>query len=341
MPLYYIGAFPPSYGGVTVKNSILYKAISERKKIEKVDLNLIKKGSIKEAFRLIHAITGRNNKLVVGISGRKTRKRFCAFLYHLNKRCMRESVLVVMGGTATKDMAADKKYKGYVKEYRKVLVETHGMLEDLMNAGIANGGIYPNCRLRPASFVYSLKDYINSVQDAPLRCVFFSQICDEKGVTTIIDTAKRLPDVEFAFYGSVDASYKEYFFTEEQGQDNVLYKGVFSGRGDEVYRELAKYHILLFPTKWKIEGVPGILVEAKITGLPCIVSNESYNAELIENDIDGFVLEENTEEKLEAAIRKLNSNRSLLYNMSDNSNRSAEYYYVDNNIDTIVNEINS
>ena len=34
----YIGSFPPPYGGVTVKNALLFEAISERVPLDKLDL---------------------------------------------------------------------------------------------------------------------------------------------------------------------------------------------------------------------------------------------------------------------------------------------------------------
>ena len=40
MAVYFLGAFPPTYGGVTIKNESLYQALSKYIDLKKVDFNL-------------------------------------------------------------------------------------------------------------------------------------------------------------------------------------------------------------------------------------------------------------------------------------------------------------
>ena len=337
MALVYIGAFPPGYGGVTVKNLNLYTAIKRHTEIDKVDLNIIKRGNVKEAFRLLLSLLDRRNRFVIGVSGKKTRKRFCGLLYHINKKSMRKSILIVMGGTASKDMASDKQYRKYVRCYQTIYVETNGMLNELKAAGLENGAIYPNCRFRPDKFNISVLS--NTDSEKPLKCVFFSLIQEEKGVNIILKAAKKLPVVEFYFYGSIDPKFENIFKNEVDRLRNVTYKGIFAATGDGIYEELSQYDVLLFPTKWKIEGVPGILIEAKIAGLPCIVSNESYNGEIIRDGVDGIVLQKNAEEELADAIVKLDKDREMLDRLSNESSRNAAQYYIENNVMDVLGAI--
>ena len=67
MALVYIGAFPPGYGGVTVKNLNLYTAIKRHTEIDKIDLNIIKRRNVKEAIRLLLFLLNRGNRFVIGI----------------------------------------------------------------------------------------------------------------------------------------------------------------------------------------------------------------------------------------------------------------------------------
>lgn len=85
-------------------------------------------------------------------------------------------------------------------------------------------------------------------------------------------------------------------------QQNVSYYGVFKGSIEAVCGELSKYDALLFPTKWDIEGVQGILVEEKIAGLAEIVTNHNYNSEIVENCQDEIVLKNNAIKELIEAI---------------------------------------
>ena len=167
-----------------------------------------------------------------------------------------------------------------------------------------------------------------------LKCVFFSLIQKQKGVDLILEAATLSKDVEFVYYGSIDPSYTEEFYAAIKTLPNAQYKGVFKGSNPEVYWELAKYDVLLFPTKWETEGVPGILVEAEI------VSKKSYNAELVQDGINGIVLSRNNKKQLTNAIMLLDKDREYLRIIRFQSKKSAEKFYVDSYIKAIEAELN-
>ena len=302
MHTYYLGTFPPPFGGVTTKNLNLYTALSKKTDIGKIDFSKIKSKNVVELLRLFTVLFNRNNTFVIGVAGRKTRKRFCKLLYYINRKAMSHSLVFLMGGSVSHDIAADIEYQKYMAAYKVIYVETQGMKTELENVGLNNVLVYPNCRVKPQK----MKDTENK-RTGKLRCVFFSLIQANKGVDNILIAAKELPNIDFAFYGHIDDDYKEHFSNVVAELPNVEYMGVFSGDSESVYGELTKYDVVLLPTKWKTEGIPGILVEAKIAGVTCIVSDESYNAEIIKNDEEGIVLRENTPENLTAAIKKLDS----------------------------------
>lgn len=334
MGLYYLGAFPPGYGGVTVKNMNLYEALSMVSDIKRIDFNKVKRKNVKETVRLAICLTNRNNTFVVGVSGKKTRKRFSKLLYTLNRTAMNRSIIIVMGGTASNDMVNDMEYKKYVAEYKRIYVETEGMKKTLENAGLDNSAIYPNCRFKPSQR-YKEK----SINEGKLKCVFFSLIQPEKGTNIILDAAKSLPQVSFTFYGHIVEDYRECFLNSVEEIENVSYAGVFCGTSEETYAELRNYDVLLFPTNWNIEGVPGILVEAKIAGIPSIVSDKSYNSELVRDGYEGVVLLHNSSSELIEAIELFDNNRQLLCEMSKNSLYSAERFFIENYEKNILEDI--
>ena len=114
---------------------------------------------------------------------------------------------------------------------------------------------------------------------------------------------------------------------------------IFSGKDDMLYHELSKYDTVLLPTRWASEGVPGILVEAKIAGTPAIVSDICYNAEIIHNEVDGIVLKANDEHCLSNAIRRLIENNQLYRAIRTGSKNDSESYYVESYIDSLVKQI--
>lgn len=331
MSLIYIGSFPPEYGGVTVKNDNLYTAIRQRAEIRKIDLSLIKKGDMKETFRLISSLVKRKDSFVIGVSGGKTKKRFCHLMYLVNRRSMQASILIVMGGTASKDIAKDKAYQKYVKNFKTVYVETKGMRKELLEAGVENVDIYPNCRFKPVKFRAKER------RGGGLRCVFFSNIHKEKGVDIILETARMCPQISFAFYGGIAPGYKDEFMDCIARRCNVVYKGEFTGTNEERYVELSNYDILLLPTRWKSEGVPGIIVEARIAGLVPIVTDHNYNKELVADESDGILLKyKKSPKELSKKIIRLCTDETLYLRLRDNSMERAEEYYIENYIDKMM-----
>ena len=104
-------------------------------------------------------------------------------------------------------------------------------------------------------------------------------------------------------------------------------------------QELRQYDVLLFPTRWKDEGVPGVLVEGKIAGIAEIVSDTCYNAELISDGTDGVILKENNVSCLAEEINKMDSDREYLQRLKEGSRISAERFYIDNYIEEIIDAL--
>lgn len=109
-----------------------------------------------------------------------------------------------------------------------------------------------------------------------------------------------------------------------------------STKKNELYNKLQQYDLLLFPTKWKNEGVPGVLVESKIAGIPAIVSDINFNSEIIKDEKTGLVLKKNTPEELAYAIERVYFNRDWLIELKHNAKDSSEEYLIENYIEDII-----
>ena len=191
---YYIGPFPPAYGGVTIKNKNLYHELSNAIDVRKIDLNRVKQGSPRELLRFAWAmLTGK--QYVIGVSSFKNRRTVTKFLYQFKRNAMRRSVLVVMGGVIDDVIAEGADFIRMFNTYRRIFVELPGMLEKLKVADVRNVAIYPNGRPRP--------DVLPRLTtgNKPLKSVFFSIIQPEKGVDLILEAAQKLPHMQFHFYG--------------------------------------------------------------------------------------------------------------------------------------------
>ena len=332
MKIYYIGSFPPTYGGVTIKNKNLYEALDGRLELRRIDMNRIKRGNIMELLRFGWAmLTGR--QYIIGLAGQKNRRRFTKLMYRFKRKAMGRSVLLVMGGLVDDVADSSPEFVEMFNGYRKTYVELPGMQRKMQSAGVTNCAIYPNGRPRPGALPAI------SAGEGPLRCVFFSIIQPEKGVDLILQAAQELSHMQFHFYGEIKKDYEDALSEAVSRMDNVTWHGVFSGSADAVYRELCRYDALLLPTRWKAEGLPGILVEAKIAGIPAVVSEHNFNAQIVTHERDGLVIRDVTAEKLTAALRSLESDRENLLNMKKASRASAEQYYIDVCASDVIREL--
>lgn len=330
--LYYIGRFAPPYGGVTIKNELLYKKILSKISIKKINTGQLKISKIKNIVYFLIVLLKRNNRFVLGVSA-TWRKLLSAFLYYFNRDSMNKTLLIVMGGEFADIIYKDRSYKKWISNYKQIYVETLSMKYKLEKLDINNVSVYPNCREKPKDEILINK------REGKLRCVFFSMIYPEKGVDIILEAAAGLSKIEFDFWGDINTNYKEEFLQTISKLSNCRYRGVFKSNEDNVYQLLNSYDVLLFPTRCKGEGVPGVLIEAKLSGLPAIVSNLAYNAEIVKNATEGIVLKENSNLCLKETIELLDKDRDLLNSLKIGSHKSAGKYYIENYIDIIKKDL--
>lgn len=331
--LYYVGRFPPPYGGVTVKNDLLFNELNHRMNIKKIDTNQLKIKNIKQCYDFGKILLNNKNRFIIGLS-KKWRLIITAFLYYLNPTALRDSLLIVMGGQFAQEVTESHYKQKWFSCYRRLYVETEGMIKKLKSVGFENVDLLPNCRPMPKEIV---KINRNSER---LQCVFFSMIYPEKGVDIILDAAKNLNSVDFNFWGELNEDYKERFLNSIEKLENCKYHGVFRSNGEGTYRLLNQYDVLLFPTLLKSEGVPGVLVEAKIAALPAIVNDIAYNAELVTNDVDGVVINKINSSLLAKEISCLDHDRIKLNRYKIMALESSKKFIIDYYIDSIIEELN-
>lgn len=325
----YIGSFPPPYGGVTVKNALLYKNLSKRLKIEKLDLARVKSLKPRALWSFVRSIFSRRGVLVLGVSA-DWRYKLTNILFYFNRKKMHRSLLVVMGGKTPENAA----YVNRMNGYRRVYVETESMKRSFEAMGAWNVAIYPNCRERPAEAIE-----IKRSEGGRMSSVFFSLVSPSKGARIVLSAARRLPHVDFHIYGRIDPGYEDELSTTVSATSNVCYHGVFDSVAGDVVSELNKYDVHLFPTLCPNEGVPGVIVETKMAGVPTVASDRSYNAELVTDGIDGILTREDTDIELAEVLSSLAVNPFRLNEMKVAALESARRYEIERYLGWIAEDL--
>lgn len=325
MGIYYLGQFPPPYGGVTVKNALLFKVLGNRIPIKK--LGFRDESSVKILLLLL---TSRTDLFLLGFGNERLQRSLVCLLARVRPSVLKRCSLIAMGGMLPNHLSEDERYVNACSKLRQIYVETNSMADKMAELGFCNVSVYPNCRERPP------KAQLPKATELPIKCVSCSLISPEKGADVILDAADRLRDVEFHFYGRIQQNYEESFKTIASSLPNVFYHGVFDSVRNDVIAELAQYDLHLFPTRWPNEGVPGVLVETKMAAIPSIVSNICYNAELVKDGSEGIVLSEYGVESLTMAIGNLRDDLDTLDKLKAGALASSERFYADQYINLIL-----
>lgn len=331
----YIGEFPPPFGGVTVKNKLIYEWISSGSvyNAEMVDLMRCRSNPALLIYMIVKILRAFANKstIVYGFGSMK-RLAVVVTLQSLFKGSFKNTVIIGMGGRFSEKLLENPILKRYLIKAKCILVETGSMKDVLEEHSFCNVEVFPNPKSDEGSCMPRKRDI-----KEPLRLVYFSQISEEKGILDVMELIRMLNSCEKKihfradFYGHIKDDIKEKFELFLKENDNVFYGGVFDSGRSDVYRKLNEYDILLFPSQWKGEGVPGILVEAKMAGLAVIASDIAYNEEIIrEGHEEGIIIHEEYPETMAHYINMLWNDAEYLMRLKENSSRSKERYVLSN-----------
>lgn len=283
----FIGELPPPYGGVAVKDKLMYHAIYEPVGVKFLNLVECKwkpwKIPIVGVYLIYYMFIAEH--IIIGVGTNQRRK----ILLSLRKLVggyngLKKTHIIAMGGMFHETTRNDKMLRYLTGNCGSVWVETEGMKISLEKQGFRNVKLFPNCRT-------GLNSCPPRAVGDKIKYVYFSRICAEKGVDEIIEAVKKNNGRwSLDFYGEIASEYNDKFNLFLEEHPDVIYHGVFDSTKGDVYKELNQYDAILLPSKWIGEGVPGALVEAKMSGIAAIVSDWKFNSEIVRNQIEGVVL---------------------------------------------------
>ena len=280
-----------SYDGQTIKTKIVSSEIEKHLGTNVV----IKKNTyggcvffFKLPFVIYTLLSSCKNVLI--FPAQRGIKLIVPFLVVFNKFFKRKLHYVVIGGWLPEFIESRPILKSLLKKMDWIYVETETMKKKLEVQGLKKVCVMPNFK----DLHIVNENNFCSVGESPYKFCTFSRVMKEKGIEDAVKAIVKLNEVAVSpictldIYGKVDASQNEWFDNLiRTSPKEIIYKGVVSS--EKSVETLKDYYALLFPTYYDGEGFAGTLLDAFAAGVPVIVSDWHYNAELVENGVTGLI----------------------------------------------------
>lgn len=210
----------------------------------------------------------------------------CVFF---NKIWPRKVHYVVIGGWLYELLDKHRLLRKTIKSINYVYVETLIAKERLEKLGLNNLYIMQN--FKPLTVLS--ESQLNYTYEYPLKVCTFSRVTEKKGIEDAVKVVKELNRrhekkiYKLDIYGPIDSGQQQWFdsLTEEFNED-IEYRGAVDYNNTTSI--LKDYYLLLFPTKYYTEGVPGTIIDAYAAGVPVVASKWESFSDVIEDRCTGI-----------------------------------------------------
>lgn len=194
-------------------------------------------------------------------------------------------------------------YKFGLRKAKKVFFQNNENREFM----IAKGAVKGSYDMLPGSGVnlnnYTVSEYTDG---KTVDFVFVSRIMKEKGIDQYLDAAKEIrgkyPETRFHVCGFCEQAYEDKL-KELNTNGTIIYHGLVKNMA-AIYKQMS---CTIHPTYYP-EGLSNVLLESAASGRPIITTNRSGCREVVDDGINGYVIEEKNSkdliEKIEMFLSK-------------------------------------
>lgn len=237
-------------------------------------------GTMKAFFRCEHIFV---------LLSKNGRRFFFPLLMGLNRIFRRRMYHDVIGGALPEEAAKSRSLRRQLNRFQVNWVEFSQMAEDLRKAGVTNAEVLPNFKrlqiLQP--------DELTRDHQEPYVFSMFSRVTRDKGMTAAAQAVSEVNErlgrtaAVVHIYGPVEEDYRQEFEQILKTRSNcVRYLGCIPQ--DQSVEVLRRSFMLLFPSVYRGEGMPGTIIDAFSAGLPVIATNWHFNGELVHSGETGY-----------------------------------------------------
>lgn len=263
---------------------------------------------IKSPIRLLVkcCISVKKSKNIMILPAHNGVRVFVPLITIVNKIFKRKIHYVVIGGWLSEYLNSNKWLIKYVRNIDYIYVETTTMRKTLIEMGFNNIYCIPN--FKTIDIIDINKMTYNDKK--PYTLCTFSRVNKKKGIEDLCKVLNKInlnhEEIIYTLdvYGPVEQGYEEEF---EKIVDKysafMKYGGVVeSNKSVDI---ISKYYMLVFPTKYKTEGIPGTILDAYAAGVPVLASEWDSCRDIVKNNITGIIYKFNDMTDLEGKLEQI------------------------------------
>lgn len=300
--------------GQTIKTQNIYSALLDKyneKEINKIDTYNWKKHPIKFLMKCVKGI--KNSKNIIILPAHNGVKIFIPLFLLINKLYQKKLFYIVIGGWLPEFLKRRNYLFKKVKKLDKIFVETNKMKLELSKLGVDNVEILVNFkRIKPLK-----ENELKFNYSKPYKLCTFSRVMKEKGIEDAIEVVKQINEenneviYKLDIYGPIEKSYSQKFAVIINNVPQYIeYKGCVDS--DKSVDILKYYYLLLFPTRFKTEGIPGTIIDALAAGVPIIASKWDNVNEMIDDKKNGMIYNFGDREDLKCKLETIIQNNNII-----------------------------
>lgn len=332
----YFGFRTNQLDGQTVKTRDLFSLVKNKfndvKYFDTQDLKF-RKSSV---FSMIRMLITCN--VLLYLPAHNNLKYIFPIIFILSKIFKVKIYYFIIGGWLVEYLEDKPMHRWMLKHIEGIFSETNLMKDSLISKyEYKNIEVFPNFRF--TEFVPQKHH-----ESGKLKLVFLARINKMKGLDTIFSLAEKIQSkynknqISIDFYGPLYEPDKYYFFSELNKYDFIEYKGELQPK--DINKVIELYDVMILPTHYFTEGLPGTVLDAYMSGIPIIVSKWKHADEFVDNGVTGYIIPfENNIEDLYKIVTLLYENESLLDKLKDNAYEKSKSFTAETAWSIIKNKI--
>ncbi|MBD1541857.1 glycosyltransferase family 4 protein [Arthrobacter sp. IA7] len=166
---------------------------------------------------------------------------------------------------------------------------------------------------------FSVSDIESAVREKrALRVIYAGQVTQRKGIGYLLEAIAGLEGVQLQVVGTAGVQAR----TALSAYDNVEY--IESQPRRNLYQLLQKADVLALPSL--AEGFGLVALEAMANGTPCILSRNTFAADVVDDGRNGFILDDVSIEAIQSLITKIGGDPESLERIGAAAAQTAREY---------------